>query len=139
MDLVFDGQCGFCIRALRIVRATDIRQAVSFHDANDRAVLEARFPMLREADVAEAMYAVTSRGEVYRGFFAFRRVMWVSPLTWLLLPFFYFPGSGMIGTLIYAWVAKNRRRLGCGAGPCLLASSLNADGPDVPMKPAGTR
>ena len=42
----------------------------------------------------DAMFAVTPEGRVYRGFFAVRRMLWVSPLTWLLLPFVHAPLSG---------------------------------------------
>ena len=35
------------------------------------------------------MYAVTAEGAIDRGFFAFRRMMWLSPLTWPLVPLFY--------------------------------------------------
>lgn len=72
-----------------------------------------RFPMLADADTNHAMFAVTPRGEVFRGFFAFRRIMWESPRLYPLLPLFYGPGATLIGPRIYAWVARNRRRFGC--------------------------
>jgi len=38
-----------------------------------------------------------------------------SPLTWLLLPLFYVPGATYVGTRVYTWIARNRRRFGCQA------------------------
>jgi predicted DCC family thiol-disulfide oxidoreductase YuxK len=57
IDIIFDAQCGFCIRSLRVVRALDIRGGLHFHDANRAETLEF-FPELRGAALAEAMYAL---------------------------------------------------------------------------------
>jgi hypothetical protein len=57
---------------------------------------------------------------VTRGFFAFRRILWESPLMWPLIPLFYFPGAGIVGPRVYAWVARNRRRFGCESDVCEL-------------------
>ena len=64
------------------------------------------------------MFAVAPDRSVTRGFFAFRRILWESPLMWLLIPLFYLPGSGVIGPRVYAWVARNRRRFGCESEVC---------------------
>jgi hypothetical protein len=59
------------------------------------------------------MYVLDFHGSTYRGFFGFRRLMWSSPLTWLFLPLFYFPGAGRVGPRVYAWIARNRSHLHC--------------------------
>jgi len=118
LNLIYDGYCTFCIRVLKVFCAIDIMRAIRLYDANDPATLDVNFPTLRGADVANAMYAVTAGGETYRGFFAFRRLMWSNPLTWLLLPLFYFPGAAFFGTRIYAWVARHRRHFGCDSEVC---------------------
>jgi len=81
IDIVYDGQCGFCARALGRLRRMARRDVFRLHDANDRGTALARFPMLAGADTDMAMFAVTEEGRVYRGFFAFRRMLWASP--WL--------------------------------------------------------
>ncbi|SRR5260370_40033168 len=122
IDIIFDGQCGFCIRSLRVVRALDIRAALRFHDANRAETLEL-FPELRGATLAEAMYAYV-QGEVpHRGFYAFRRVLWSSPLMWPLIPLFYFPGVSFLGERVYAWVARNRNSFGCESDLCPLPAA----------------
>lgn len=118
LHVIYDGQCGFCVRSLKVCRALDVRGALRFHDANARPQIDASFPELATADFENAMFAVAPDRSVTRGFFAFRRILWESPLMWLLIPLFYLPGSGVIGPRAYAWVARNRRRFGCESEVC---------------------
>ena len=118
LDVIYDGQCGFCIRSLRICRALDVRGRLRFHDANARLQISAAFPELAHADVENAMFAVTPNRGVHRGFFAFRRLALECPPMWLALPVLYFPGTNWIGPKAYAWVAKNRSRFGCESEVC---------------------
>ena len=129
LDVIYDGQCGFCVRTLKICRAFDARGALRFHDANARAQISSMFPELLHADFDNAMFAVAPDRSVTRGFFAFRRLLWESPLMWPFLPLCYFPGTGWIGPKVYAWVAKSRRRFGCDSHVCDLPASPRA--PDL--------
>jgi len=123
LDVIYDGRCGFCLRALSVCRALDVRSAFRYHDANERQQVHGLFPELTSADFDNAMFVVAPDRRVSRGFFAFRRILWESPLMWPLLPLFYFPGSGLIGPRLYAWVAKNRRSFGCESDACELPSA----------------
>jgi predicted DCC family thiol-disulfide oxidoreductase YuxK len=127
IHVVYDGQCLFCIRSLRLFQAADVMHVFRFHDAHDEKVIAIKFPQLQGADFDHAMFVVTSRRAVYRGFFAFRRMIWGSPLTWLFIPFFYFPGASFLGNRIYAWVAKNRLRFGCRSDACARPSLASND------------
>ena len=118
LDIIFDGQCGFCARSLAVCKRLARRPVFRLHDANSPEAIAARFPMLAGADTDEAMFAITSRGEVFRGFFAFRRMLWASPWLFPLLALFYAPGASLLGPWIYTWVARHRRSLGCAAGAC---------------------
>lgn len=126
LNVIYDGQCAFCIRSLKPLRAADVRRVMRFYDSHLRETLE-RFPVLRDADVSDAMFVVVEREPVTRGFFAFRRLLWGSPLLWALLPLFYFPGAGFIGTRVYAWVARNRSGFGCRADFCSVPDPPPAD------------
>ena len=95
LHVIYDGQCGFCVRSLKVCRALDVRRALRFHDANARQQVHASFPELAGADFENAMFAVAPDRRVTRGFFAFRRILWESPLMWPLIPLFYLPGSGI--------------------------------------------
>ena len=121
VNIIFDGDCGFCRRSLRFIEALDLRRVLRFYDSRQPETVE-HFPVLRGADVEEAMYAVVAGEPVYRGFFAFRRLLWSNPSTWLLIPIFYFPGARFLGPRVYAWVARNRNKLGCRTTICDLTS-----------------
>src|SRR2546422_6873946 len=110
LSIVYDGHCGFCVRALNAVTALDSRRVMRLYDAHDPETY-GRFPELRGADLADAMYTIVKDELPYRGFFAFRRLAWAGPLLWLFLPLFYFPGVGSLGPVVYAWVARNRGSL----------------------------
>ena len=113
LDVVYDGQCRLCRRSLDALQRLARRNVFRLHDANDREMIQSRFPKLADADTDRAMFVVTPRGEVFRGFFAYRRMMWESPWLYPFLALFYAPGAALVGPLIYAWVARNRRNLGC--------------------------
>src|SRR5688500_8372006 len=106
LHVIYDGQCGFCVRSLKVCRALDVNRALRFHDANARQQVFAQFPELSGADFENAMFAVAPDRRVTRGFFAFRRILWESPLMWPLIPLFYFPGMRIVGPRVYAWVAR---------------------------------
>jgi len=118
VDVIYDGQCTFCVRLLRICRAADLRRVLHFHDANARAQVHARFPQLAGADFDNAMFVVAPSQRVSRGFFAVRRIAAAVPPMWPLLALLYFPGSRWAGPKVYAWVARNRRRFGCESDVC---------------------
>jgi predicted DCC family thiol-disulfide oxidoreductase YuxK len=129
IHIIYDGQCGFCVRTLKVARALDVGGVLRFHDATDRARIDAQFPALLGADLETAMYAVADGGQTYRGFFAFRRLVWSSPLLWPLLLLFYFPGATVVGPRVYGWVARRRTNLGCGSPGCPLPPPSGADHP----------
>ncbi len=133
IDIIYDGQCAFCVQSLRLVRALDVWGRLGFVDGTDRVQVEARFPMLRGADLDDAMYAMTRYGGIYQGFFAFRRLLWASPLMWPLLPLFYFPASRWVGPRVYAWIARNRRSLGCRSSACAVLPFSDAGLPGGEM------
>lgn len=124
LDVIYDGHCAFCRRSVDMVRKWDVAGVYHFHDAWGPELVDAKFPVLRTVDLSEAMYVVTARGQVYQGFFAFRRMMWSSPLTWLTLPLFYAPGAKFVGRRLYAWIAKNRHRFGCRSDACGLPEGV---------------
>ena len=96
IGIVYDGQCGFCVRALTRLRRMARRDVFRLHDANDGRAVLARFPMLAGADTGDAMFAITGSGEVFQGFFAFRRILWASPWLFPLLPLFYAPAPSSL-------------------------------------------
>jgi len=113
LDVVYDGLCRFCARSLAALERLAGRPLWRLHDANDYEAIGSTFPMLADADTDRAMFVVTPQGQVFRGFFAYRRMMWESPRLYPFLALLYAPGAALIGPRIYAWVARNRRHFGC--------------------------
>ena len=101
LDVVYDGQCRLCRRSLDALQRLARRNVFRLHDANDREMIRSRFPKLADADTDRAMFVVTPRGEVFRGFFAYRRMMWESPWLYPLLALFYAPGAALVGPWIF--------------------------------------
>jgi predicted DCC family thiol-disulfide oxidoreductase YuxK len=126
--VVYDGQCGFCTRALALVQHLDRWHVIRAHDAHEAGIRHA-LPMLSTADFENALFAVTSTGKVYRGYFAFKRLLRSLPLAWPVLPLFYVPGASFIGPRVYAWVARNRHKFGCESDVCEVVPA-----PDKPIR-----
>jgi len=40
LNIIYDGQCGFCVRALNVVSALDTKRVFSFYDANQQETFE---------------------------------------------------------------------------------------------------
>jgi predicted DCC family thiol-disulfide oxidoreductase YuxK len=103
------------MRSLNLLRKLDLVGAFTYLDFHQSTIIQNRFPQIKDADFESAMYFVDSDGSSHRGFFAFRRLLWRSPLLWLFIPLFYFPGASFFGPKIYAWIAENRTRLSRGS------------------------
>jgi predicted DCC family thiol-disulfide oxidoreductase YuxK len=127
LHVIYDDECGFCIRSLKVLRALDIGGQLRFYgashfrrqpDPHGTPEGRERFPELANADLDSAMFAVGPDRMVARGFFAVRRIAREVPLLWPLLPLLYLPGSRILGPRVYAWVARNRGRFGCESEVC---------------------
>jgi len=107
LEMLYDGDCGFCKRSmawfmafdgLRQIRARDFRRDPS--------------PVVASELVEKALYLVLPDGRALPGFEAYRYVVPRVPGLWWMIPFFYVPVlSRLFGHPIYNWVAANRGRL----------------------------
>jgi predicted DCC family thiol-disulfide oxidoreductase YuxK len=118
--VLYDGRCSFCGKVVDLLIKANRPGKLEAVRSQDRARIASDFPAINPADLEKAMYVVGPKGGIFRGFFAFRRLMSTTPWFWPLLPVFYFPGAGWIGPVIYAWVARNRSRMGCEGDACVL-------------------
>ncbi|HEV8342727.1 MAG TPA: DUF393 domain-containing protein [Candidatus Binatia bacterium] len=114
-SVIYDGQCVFCGRSVEWLRKLDCFRVLEFFDSHDQQTMMRKFPSVRPEDVEKTMLVVTEESVVFKGFYAFRRLIWVSPWLWSLIPIFYFPGASFLGTRLYAWIAENRKSFGCRA------------------------
>jgi predicted DCC family thiol-disulfide oxidoreductase YuxK len=118
--VLFDGDCAFCQRSVRILKSFDWFRQFQFQTARDTEQLPVTQPPLDPVKMLEEMHVVSrNRDRVYVGFSAFRWMAWRMPLTALLAPFLYLPGVLWLGNRAYRWVAKNRFNLvPCDNGGC---------------------
>ena len=101
--VTYDGQCLFCLRCVRLLRALDRRGALLFEDGTAGGTR----PSL------SALRLTEPGGTVHDGFFACRRIARALPPLWPLLPLLHVPGARIAGPRLYDLVARNRSRLGC--------------------------
>jgi predicted DCC family thiol-disulfide oxidoreductase YuxK len=107
MEMIYDGRCGFCVRAMAWLLAFDGLAQIAIRDFRTHPS-----PLVGDAQLEKALYAVTSDGRALPGFEAYRYVVLRVPGLWWLVPLFYVPGvSRLLGHPIYNWIAANRSRL----------------------------
>lgn len=135
ISIVFDGQCAFCVRSLLLLRRFDRHDVMRAYDSHNAQLIAQTFPMLAGADFENAMFAVTADGRVFRGYFAFKAILSAMPAAWPLRLVCSIPGAGVVGPRLYAWIARNRRRLGCASDACELPAAPAA----APRTSARTR
>jgi predicted DCC family thiol-disulfide oxidoreductase YuxK len=129
--LLYDGQCAFCIRSVKLAKRLDWFNRLRPVDA--RTVTDG-MPALSPERLMEEMHLITPQaGHIYHGFGAFRWMAWRLPLLWALAPFLYLPGVPTVGQKIYLWIARNRFQLvPCHGGVCRTRPA-----PGRPQRPAG--
>ncbi len=106
--LVYDGGCGFCRRSVQILQVMDMFKTLKYVDYNQYSNLSELHPQLTPQIVASQIHLIEPDGHLRGGFFVFRPLCFKMPMMFLLTPLFYFPASGLLGPMVYRWVAKNR-------------------------------
>lgn len=109
--VIFDGDCGFCRRWIRIGRKLDWLGRMDWRARLDPGV-QAAFPQLCAEETQNRMVSIRPDGNPYGGFYAVRDILLHFPLTFLPALLLYIPGVSWIGVPAYKWIAKNRHRFG---------------------------
>lgn len=124
--MLYDGLCILCTQSQRVVGWLDWQQRVERIDAQQRELIEERFPELENADLLGEIYVRRRDGTWEIGFFGMRYLATQLPLTWLIVPLLYLPGMNWLGPRVYRWIARRRyainRAFGydCPGGVCKL-------------------
>jgi predicted DCC family thiol-disulfide oxidoreductase YuxK len=104
---LYDGDCGFCTRVVRLMAGLDLRRRVRWTAFQSLETLPGG---LTREDLQREAYIL--RGDVIEGgFYSFRRLALLLPPLWALTPLLWLPGVNRAGEAAYAWVARNRGRL----------------------------
>lgn len=106
-DLVFDGNCIFCVRTVGIIHRLDIFSLIRLHNlrALDDETWKSKVNIVR---AEKEILLRTPDGKWLGGFEAFRFMAFRLPWLMLLAPFLYIPGIAQLGDAIYKWVSANR-------------------------------
>ena len=114
MEMIYDGQCGFCVRSMAAFLAFDGLKQIRIRDYRTDPS-----PLVPSEKVDRALYVVTGDGRALPGFDAYRYIVARVPGMWWLVPFFYIPLlSRAVGRPIYNWIASHRHVIStCVIGP----------------------
>ena len=91
--IIYDAQCGFCRSSVQLLQVMDLWGKLEYI-SGPKGMSEMRLDLLD--------------GKTYVGFFAFRCLVWMLPMLYPMIPIVYFPGAGILGPLVYRWIARNR-------------------------------
>lgn len=119
--VLYDGECDFCRRRVRNLRAADLGRRLVFTSLHDASVARDYPELPRERLLAE-MVVVDATGRARGGASAVRYLSRRLPLLWPLALLLHIPGSLPVWTWLYRLVARNRMRLSgsCSTGTCRL-------------------
>ena len=107
--LIYDGECGICQQAVRLLTRWDrehVLRCLPFQDSAAVAQFGIALPAL-----AAAMHLVLPDGRAYAGADAVPELLRLFSGKRWLAPLFHIPGVLPIARRIYAWIARRRRCL----------------------------
>ncbi len=112
--LVYDGNCGFCVRWARRLMRWDRGQRLACRAFQEPGVLE-RAGI--ELDAARRSVWLVEDGQRYEGAAAVLRALDLALGVVFFYPAYRLPGLERLADGVYGWVAANRHRFGR-AGRC---------------------
>ena len=109
--VVFDGDCGFCQRSIRLGKKLDWFHRMDWRPRLEPGLTE-KFPDINETETQNRMVSIRPDGKKFGGFYAVRDIAIHFPLTFLPALLLYIPGVHLLGVPTYRWISKNRHRFG---------------------------
>ena len=106
--VVFDGHCQFCSASVEMIKVMDLFGRLTFVDYQTVSDFSVLHRDLTKEKAHSQLYLIDSHGDLYGGFFAFRRMTLLLPMLYPAILLVYFPGASILGPLLYRWVAQNR-------------------------------
>lgn|SRR5215510_12008691 len=107
LTVLFDDRCGKCRRFVRLSSTLDLAGHLDpIGLSNPRIARE--FGHFDPDALNFEMHVIDSRGRVFVGFYAIRRIAREVPLMWPFAALLYIPGVSAAGEPIYAWIARTR-------------------------------
>ena len=97
--VIFDGECGFCRRSIRLGRRLDWLKRIDWQARTGPSTVN-------------KIESVRADGTRLGGFYAVRDIAIHMPLTFLPALLLYIPGVSLLGVPAYRWISENRHRFG---------------------------
>ncbi len=111
--VVYDGDCALCTRLSHRLRRWDRASSLEILPSTAAGVRE-RFPGITAHDYQRALQVVGRDGRRWQGASAVEEILRVLPKGRWVAWIFHVPGMRPLAERAYAWIARNRHRLGCG-------------------------
>lgn len=113
IEMIYDGNCRFCVRSMAAFLAFDFGRQVSVRDFRRDPS-----PVVSDEDMERALHAVVPGRAPLPGFEAYRHTVARVPGMWWMVPLFYVPVfSRLVGRPLYLWIARNRGTIATCAVP----------------------
>ncbi len=107
MEMIYDGNCGFCVRSMAWFLAFDGLGQIKVRNFRSDPS-----PIVSDAQMEKALYLTLRDARALPGFEAYRYVVLRVPGLWWLVPLFYVPVlSSVVGHPLYNWIASHRSLL----------------------------
>lgn len=104
MEMIYDGQCTFCVRSMAALLAFDGLRQITVRDYRTNPS-----PIVPSELVDKSLYLVTRNRRALPGFEAYRYAVLRVPGLWWMVPLFYLPLlSRALGRPVYDWIASHR-------------------------------
>jgi predicted DCC family thiol-disulfide oxidoreductase YuxK len=118
--VLWDGECKFCEKSVLIAKKFDWFNRFIVINSQEKELHREHLEGW-DGDIHRGLWAKGVESiESSVGFDGFRRMVWVMPVFWIILPLLYMPFIPTIGRAVYSWIAKNRYRFGCNSEGCKL-------------------
>ena len=129
MWVIYDGHCKMCRRTIASLRAFDVLKQVKYVNGLDPEALRGAGLGWPDPDaIMRDMHTVVGR-RIWKGFAAYRALIWRIPLLWPVLPVLYIWPIPVIGRWLYRRVADSRM---CSVGSGLTDSRGATRGSGAP-------
>ncbi|GIN60044.1 thiol-disulfide oxidoreductase [Robertmurraya siralis] len=122
IEALYDGNCALCLRTKTMLRKMDLFKKVTWLSLQEFEEIhkDGRFTA---KDLRSELHILLPNQRVLKGFKAIRRLLLISPYTFIVACILYLPFLHLIGDPIYKWIARNRHlffKQKCDDGSCSL-------------------
>jgi predicted DCC family thiol-disulfide oxidoreductase YuxK len=113
IEMIYDGNCRFCVRSMAWFLAFDFGRQVTVRDFRRDPS-----PVVSDEAMERALHAVVPGRPPLPGFDAYRHTVIRVPGMWWMVPLFHVPVlSAAVGRPLYLWIARHRGTLATCAVP----------------------